>query len=50
MMEELIKYYDKVKILCKVDIKTIKYVEYDDLYDYYIHKLNKYIEKERCKY
>jgi hypothetical protein len=54
MMEELIKYYDKVKILCKVDIKTIKYVEYDDLYDYYIHKLlvlwNRYQVKHKENY
>lgn len=53
-MEELIKYYDKIKVLCKVDIKKVKYVEYDDLYDYYIHKLlvlwNRYQRKHKKNY
>ena len=53
-MEELIKYYKKVEILCKVDIKKIHHVEFDDLYDYYIHKLlvlwNRYQNKHKDSY
>lgn len=53
-MEELIKYYKKVKILCKVDIKKLHHVEFDDLYDYYIHKLlvlwNRYQNKHKDNY
>ena len=53
-MEELIKYYKKVEILCKVDIKKLHHVEFDDLYDYYIHKLlvlwNRYQNKHKDSY
>ena len=53
-MEELIKYYKKVEILCKIDIKKLHNVEFDDLYDYYIHKLlvlwNRYQNKHKDSY
>ena len=53
-MEELIKYYKKVEILCRVDIKKLHHVEFDELYDYYIHKLlvlwNRYQNKHKNNY
>ena len=33
------EYYKKVEILCRVDLKTLRYTDFDDLFEYYIHKL-----------